>query len=126
MITGTYDVQGIRIHENQVNGSMGFKCTFAPGALSQQCRVTLCRVDDITNYCENVTNNGIDITYLFGFSPGLYTVKEAAQVKDGQVIVLHQAVLKYMALYFPDVEVPGPAHITSYQCMQYKFVLLLS
>ena len=92
---------------------MVLKCVFAQGTQSQKCQVTLCQENNGTN-CQSISNRGTNMTYLFGFPPGLYTVREVVQVtRDGHEIVLHQAA--YM--YSRDVRIP---HISPCQCISLK------
>ena len=93
---GTYYLQGIHII-SKVDGTVGLKCMFAQGSQLQKCQVTLCQKDNGSN-CQNINNNGKILTDLSSLPPGLYTIREAAQLtSDGRVVVRHYIV------HFPDV-----------------------
>ena len=91
----TYDVQSVS--DRAIPGGLELDCTFAEGSQAQSCILTVCRLENgMEEYCMNLTiirENLQQSGQLTGLQPGLYTVKNVAEVEnDGSVTLFRRTV----------------------------------
>ena len=75
-------------------GGLELSCTFGEGSQSQSCILTVCRTENgITEFCKNITINreeNIESGQINNLQPGLYTVREVAEVENNGQLTIHR------------------------------------
>ena len=93
----TYDVQSVS--GRAIPGGLNLSCTFVEGSQAQSCILTVCIDGTRPEICRSINVSREDPQtsgHLIGLEPGLYTVREVAEIEsDGQVTVhIRRDVLK--------------------------------
>ena len=74
-----------------IPGGLNLSCTFAEGSQAQSCILTVCTDSTEPEICRSINVSRRDPQtsgHLIGLEPGLYTVREVAEIEsDGQVTV---------------------------------------
>ena len=118
MYVDTYDVQSVS--GTAIAGGLELSCIFAEGSHAQSCIVTVCRIDDgVEESYKNmmITISRNDPQTIIHLQPGLYTVREVAEVEsDGQVTIHGRADVTVLELVITEpapTTTPGCLFITS-------------